>query len=66
MERERLESILSDLKNKPNKDLLEAEEFLFGEFEKTKNLIVDLTRHIDTIEEFHIKVTNELIERKSL
>ena len=39
MERERLESILSDLKNKPNKDLLEAEEFLFGEFEKTKNLI---------------------------
>jgi len=66
MERERLESILSDLKNKPNKDLLEAEEFLFGEFEKTKKLIVDLTRHIDTIEEFHIKVTNELIERKSL
>jgi hypothetical protein len=66
MERERLESILSDLGNKPNKDLFEAEEFLFNEFEKTRILIVDLTKHIDVIEELHENVMVEIEKRKSL
>lgn len=66
MERERLESILSDLGNKSNKDLFEAEEFLFNEFEKTRTLIVDLTKHIDVIEEFHKNVMVEIEKRKSV
>jgi hypothetical protein len=66
MEKEKLESILNDLSNKSNKDLFEAEEFLFGEFEKTKALIVDLTKHIDIIEEFHRDVMVEIEKRKSV
>lgn len=66
MEKEKLESILSDLGNKSNKDLFDTEEFLFNEFEKTKTLIVELTKHIDVIEEFHKNVMIEIEKRKSV
>jgi hypothetical protein len=66
MEKEKLESILNDVKNKSNKDLFEAEEFLFNEFEKTKALIIDLTKHIDIIEEFHKKIMEEIENRKKI
>lgn len=66
MEKEKLESILNDIKNKSNKDLFDAEEFLFNEFEKTKALIIDLTKHIDIIEEFHRKIMEEIENRKKI
>lgn len=66
MEKEKLESILNDVKNKSNKDLFDAEEFLFSEFEKTKALIIDLTKHIDIIEEFHNKIMEEIEDRKKI
>jgi hypothetical protein len=66
MEKERIESILSDVKNKSNKDLFDAEAFLFDEFEKTKKLVIDLTKHMDMIEEFHGKITEEIEHRKSI
>lgn len=66
MEKEKLESILNDVKNKSNKDLFDAEEFLFNEFEKTKALIIDLTKHIDIIEEFHKKIMEEIENRKKI
>lgn len=66
MEKERLESILSDVKNKSNKDLFDAEEFLFNEFEKTKSLAIDLTKHMDMIREFHTKIMEEIEHRKNV
>jgi hypothetical protein len=66
MEKEKLESILNDVKNKSNKDLFDAEEFLFDEFEKTKALIIDLTKHIDIIQEFHRKIMEEIENRKKI
>ena len=53
-----------DVENKSNKDLLDAESFLFEEFETAKKLAIDLTRHMDSIEELHEKVIKEIAKRK--
>lgn len=64
MEKEKLIDIIENAKNKSNKDLMDAESFLFEEHEKTKQLIIDLTRHMDGIEELHSKVIKEIENRK--
>lgn len=66
MEKEKLIDIIENAKNKSNKDLMDAESFLFEEHEKTKELIIDLTRHMDGIEELHSKVIKEIENRKIL
>ena len=50
MDKEKLLNIINDTQNKSNKDLLDAEMFLFEEFEKTKKLALGLTKHMDAIE----------------
>jgi hypothetical protein len=64
MDKEKLLNIINDTQNKSNKDLLDAEMFLFEEFEKTKKLALELTKHMDTIEEIYIKITKEIEKRK--
>jgi len=56
-------AIVNDVENKSNKDLFFALNELMEEFEKTKNLIVDLTRHLDSVEEMYNKVNNEIGKR---
>ena len=46
MESQRLIEIANDVENKSNKDLLIVVDELSEEFEKTKELIIDLTRHL--------------------
>jgi len=36
------------------------------EFEKTKQLIIDLTRHMDTVEIYYEKILKELENRKNI
>jgi hypothetical protein len=64
MEKDKLIEIVNDAENKSNKDLDNAEIFLFDEHEKAKALIIDLTRHMESIEEMHAKVTKEINKRR--
>jgi hypothetical protein len=64
MEKDKFLSIISDIENKSNKDLLDVEVLLFQEFENAKKIALDLTKHMDAIEEIYIKVTKEIEKRK--
>ena len=63
MDKDKLLEIATDAENKSNKDLMTSLSELTIEFEKTKELIVSLTRHLDVVVELHEKVNNELNKR---
>jgi hypothetical protein len=63
MEKENLIEIAKDPKNKSNKDLFIVVNELYSEYEKTKNLIIDLTRHLESIEILYNNVNNEIEKR---
>jgi hypothetical protein len=63
MEKEKLFEIAKDPKNKSNKDLFIVVDELYIEHEKTKNLIIDLTRHLESIEILYNDVNNEIEKR---
>ena len=55
--------VLKSYKNKSNKDLMGVMDFLQGDFEKTKDLILKLTYHLDETEKSYNKVYNEFKKR---
>lgn len=59
-----LKDIVENVQNKPNKALLESRDFLFDEFNKTKELIIDLTHHLDAVESWYNAVNKEIGNRK--
>jgi hypothetical protein len=63
MDSQKLIDIATDVENKSNNDLLIAANELYDEFEKTKELIIDLTRHLDGIESLYIRVNKEIEKR---
>lgn len=63
METEEIKDILSNYKNKPNKSLVSAMDFLKDDFEKTKELIIKLTHHLDTTEKEYNKIYDEYKKR---
>jgi len=63
MEKDKLIEIAKDPKNKSNKDLFLVVNELHEEFEKTKKLIIDLTRHLETVEILYNDVNNEIEKR---
>jgi len=63
MEKNRIIEIATDVKNKSNKDLTAASEELYNEFEKTKTLIIDLTRHLESIEKLYNDINSEIQKR---
>lgn len=63
MDKEKLVEIVSNPDVKSNKDLNECLEILNDEFEKTKTLILSLTKHLDSVEGAYDKINNELKER---
>lgn len=63
MNKEKLIEITNDVENKSNKDLISTLSELTIEFEKTKDLIVGLTRHLDVVSEMYDKVNTELNKR---
>ena len=48
-----------------NKDLFEVKNILIEEFEKTKELIINLVRHLDSVENNYNVINNEIEKRKS-
>jgi len=63
MDKEKLVEIVSSPDVKSNKDLNECLGILGDEFEKTKTLILSLTKHLDAVEEAYDKINNELSDR---
>lgn len=63
MEKESLIQIANNVEEKSNNDLLIVANELYEEFEKTKELIIDLTRHLDGVEELYNRVNKELEKR---
>ena len=63
MELDKLLKIVEEVENKPNKDLIEVQKELIDEFEKTKDLIVNLTKHLENVEDLYDKVNNEIGKR---
>ncbi len=66
MDSEKLLEIAGDVENKSNNDLMTVANELYDEFEKTKQLIIDLTRHMDGIETLYNKVNKEIEKRTKL
>lgn len=66
MDANKLLEIAKDVENKSNNDLLLVANELYEEFEKTKQLIIDLTRHMDGIESLYNKVNKEIENRTKL
>ena len=66
MEPKKLMEVVNDVENKSNKVLMESLNELNDEFNKTKDLIVDLTRHLDTMEDMYNKLYNEFKKRRKI
>lgn len=63
MDKEKILEIANDVENKSNKDLTNTLIELKNEFDKTKELIISLTRHLDVVDELYNKVNNEMNKR---
>lgn len=60
---EQVTEIISDIQNRSNKDLVQVMDYLGEDFEETKNLIVELTKHLDNIENLYNSVLKEYKKR---
>lgn len=60
---DKVKEIVAEIKSKPNKDLTQVMDFLAEDFEETKNLIINLTYHIDNIENLYNIVLKEYQSR---
>jgi len=63
MDKNKIIEIANDVKNKSNKDLIEARDTLSVEYENTKSLIVDLTRHMEAVKEYYDAINDEIGKR---
>ena len=65
MKSEEILGILKDYKNKSNKDLVSTLDFLKDDFEKTKDILVKLTYHLESTENSYNKILEEINKRTS-
>jgi hypothetical protein len=63
MDKDKIKEIAENAKDKSNKDLIESRDILFAEFENTKELIIDLTRHLDAVQEYYEIINKEIGKR---
>jgi hypothetical protein len=63
MEHKEIVEILKNYKNKSNKDLKTAMNFLHNDFEETKKLILKLVNHLDSSEKSYNKLLEEFNKR---
>lgn len=63
MEKDQIVDILKNYKNKSNKDLKSAMDFLYNDFEETKKLILKLVNHLDGSEKSYNKLLDEFNRR---
>jgi hypothetical protein len=63
MDIEKLIDVAKDYENKSNKDLFDAVNILYDEYEKTKEIIIELTKHLENVEYYYNKVNDEVGKR---
>jgi uncharacterized membrane protein YgaE (UPF0421/DUF939 family) len=63
MDKKDIIDIVENVKNKSNKDLIESRDVLLDEFNKTKKLIIDLTRHLESVESSYEIINKEIGNR---
>lgn len=63
MDKDKIIEIAKNPQDKSNKDLIESRDILYIEFQKTKELILDLTRHLDSISESYEAINKEIGQR---
>ena len=63
MTNEQIIEVLKNYKNKSNKDIIFALDFLNEDFGKTKDLLIKLSKHLDTTEESYYKLLEEFKRR---
>lgn len=59
MDKEKIIKVVNSAENATNNDLITAKSEIKEEFDKTKELIIELTRHLDTLAEMFEKVHEE-------
>jgi hypothetical protein len=63
MDKNKIIDIVQNVKDKPNKELLETRDILTDEYEKTKSLIIELTRHLEIVEGYYDTINDEIGNR---
>ena len=63
MDKEKIIGIVKNVKDKSNKDLIESRDTLLIEFDKTKELIINLTRHLDSVQRDYELINKEIGNR---
>ena len=63
MDSQLLIEVANNVESKSNNELLIVADELYEEFEKTKQLIIDLTRHLDSVEKLYTDVNSEIQKR---
>lgn len=60
----RIQDIINDYKSLPNKELEYGMKYINNDFNKTKELIIKLTRHLDGLEVSYNNILKEYNRRK--
>ena len=63
MEKEKIIDIVKNVKDRSNKDLIESRDVLLIEFDKTKELIINLTRHLESVQIDYELINKEIGNR---
>ncbi len=61
--KEEVLDIIKDFKNRPNKDLIKAMDLITQDFEYTKNTVINLTKHLDKLENTYNQILREYNSR---
>jgi type III secretory pathway component EscV len=61
-----LKEIIQDFKNKSNKDLTVAMDYLNEEFNKTKQNIIESTYYLDNLEKTYNQILKEYQKRNGI
>jgi hypothetical protein len=60
---EKLNTIITEIKSSDNQELVQAMDFLSEDFEETKQMIVNLSIHLDNVENLYNKILVEYNSR---
>jgi len=58
--------IAENVSKRSNKDLIEAATILTKEFEDTKTLMIQLSHHLDNVENSYYQISEEVKKRKGI
>lgn len=62
----KIKEIISDFKNKSNKELIIALDFLSKDFDETKEIVIKLTKKLDKAESLYNQILKEYESRNNV